>query len=251
MNKLRVLIVEDEFLIAQDLSMRLEKMGYEIVELLDTASDAISFLQKHEVDICILDINIRGDRDGVELAHQINKTKRIPLIFLTSYNDELTMTRAKDARPSAYMLKPFNDIELHMAIDLAVNNFAAVQQDEPASEVLDEDSSSDNLMVLNESIFLKKKDRFQRVKFSDILWIEAQSNYSTVVTKEEKYVLAITLKIVEDRIKTDHFFRVSRSFVVNLQHVEAIEGNTLLVFGKQIAVSKNKKDSLFQRFNIL
>lgn len=248
MENVRILIVEDEFLIAQDLSMRLEQKGYSIANIVDTAEDAIACLKQEPVDICILDINIHGPVDGVGLAHQINALRTMPLIFLTSHTDSLTIARARDAKPAAYMLKPFNDVELGIAIDLAVANFATGQTAKPEE---DEKPSDEDVFILNESIFIKKKERFKRVKFDDILWVEAQSNYSLIVTAEEKFVMATTLGIVEEKLTGPAFFRVSRSSLVNLKQVDELEGNMVVVQGTAISVSKNKKEALYRRFNIL
>lgn len=116
----RILIVEDEKIIALDLQRRLEKYGFEIVHLASTADDAILAAHKKSPDIILMDIMLGGEKDGVDAAIEIKKTLNIPIVFLTAYADEKTVERAKKAEPVGYVLKPFKERELHTTIDIAL-----------------------------------------------------------------------------------------------------------------------------------
>jgi diguanylate cyclase (GGDEF)-like protein/PAS domain S-box-containing protein len=120
MNRERLLIVEDEKIIALDLQRRLEKFGYQVVALSTTGRDAIAKAEEHKPDIILMDIMLAGDIDGIEAAKVINKQFQIPLIFLTAYADEKTLERAKEAEPFGYILKPFKEKELYTTIDIAL-----------------------------------------------------------------------------------------------------------------------------------
>lgn len=120
MANARVLIVEDEKIIALDLQRRLEKFGYNVVHLAANAEDAVSSAREYRPDIILMDIMLGGDRDGVDAAIEIKKSANTPIVFLTAYADEVTVERAKQAEPVGYVLKPFKERELQTTIDIAL-----------------------------------------------------------------------------------------------------------------------------------
>ncbi len=120
MQERRVLIVEDEKIIALDLQRRLEKFGYRVVALCATAEEAVEAAIEYIPDIILMDIMLGGERDGVDAAVEIKSHKNIPIVFLTAYADDKTVERAKKAEPVGYVLKPFKERELQTTIDIAL-----------------------------------------------------------------------------------------------------------------------------------
>jgi diguanylate cyclase (GGDEF)-like protein/PAS domain S-box-containing protein len=116
----RVLIVEDEKIIALDLQRRLEKFGYKVVHLASNADEAVASAIEYRPDIILMDIMLGGDRDGVDAAIEIKEHTNTPIVFLTAYADEHTVERAKRAEPVGYVLKPFKERELQTTIDIAL-----------------------------------------------------------------------------------------------------------------------------------
>jgi len=128
MAKERVLIVEDEKIIALDLQRRLERFGYTICETCSEGVDAIEKAKLHKPDIILMDIMLNGPMDGIEAAKIIKQELRIPVVFLTAYVDDRTLERAKTAEPYGYILKPFKERGLYTAIDIALYKFNSEQQ---------------------------------------------------------------------------------------------------------------------------
>ncbi len=120
MNNERILIVEDEKIIALDLQRRLERFGFSVVGLAASGSEAIELAEKSEPDIILMDIRLEGDMDGIEASKHIRARFAIPVIFLTAYTDERTLERAKEVEPFGYILKPFKERELYTTIDIAL-----------------------------------------------------------------------------------------------------------------------------------
>lgn len=120
MNNERILIVEDEKIIAIDLQRRLERFGYSVVGMASEGNEAVALALELEPDIILMDIMLAGDVDGVAAAKAINDVKDIPFIFLTAYTDEKTLERAKTVQPYGYILKPFKERELYTTIDIAL-----------------------------------------------------------------------------------------------------------------------------------
>lgn len=120
MNNEKILIVEDEKIIALDLQRRLERFGYSVVGMASDGVAAIALAKEREPDIVLMDIMLAGEMDGIEAAAEIRKRYAIPVIFLTAYTDEKTLERAKEVEPFGYILKPFKERELYTTIDIAL-----------------------------------------------------------------------------------------------------------------------------------
>ena len=122
---MKVLIVEDEPAIAQDIEITLEDAGYEVVGIAGSSSKALDLLHSRKPDIALLDISIKGDRNGIELAHLINENYKIPFVFLTSFSDRDTIEKVKETFPYGYIVKPFKDSDLAPALEVALMRFHA------------------------------------------------------------------------------------------------------------------------------
>jgi diguanylate cyclase (GGDEF)-like protein/PAS domain S-box-containing protein len=120
MNNERIVIVEDEKIIALDLQRRLERFGYQVVGMASDGPEAIEAAADRNPDIILMDIMLAGVMDGIEAAKMIRERFAIPVIFLTAYTDEKTLERAKEVEPFGYILKPFKERELYTTIDIAL-----------------------------------------------------------------------------------------------------------------------------------
>ncbi len=248
-ERINILVVEDEVLLAEDISLRLSE-HYDIVGTATSVDEALELLQQHpETDIILSDIMLEGNRDGIDLGRIINEQFHIPFIFLTSHADQALVQRAKQVKPASYMLKPFHDREIAIAIELALANFANRPQ-EPALHKKEAFEAHENqVMNISDRLFLKKDHHFQRVALKDISLLEADGNYTTIYTQEEKFIYSTQLKYMEEKLPTDRFMRVHRSHVINIDAVDGWEGNTLFVQDKRVAVSKQYREKVFSIFN--
>jgi hypothetical protein len=120
----RILVVEDEAIIADDVQRTLVQLGYEAPGSAATGNQAIAMAHELRPDLVLMDIQLRGGIDGIETAGKIRAALEIPVIFLTSHSDDATLARAKLSRPQGYLLKPFSDRELRTAIEVALHNAA-------------------------------------------------------------------------------------------------------------------------------
>ncbi len=117
------MIIEDESLIALDISEKLQDLGYHVQKIISHSEQAIDFLSFHTPDLVLCDINIKGEHDGIQVAQYILKTKRIPWIFLTSLADADTLDKAKQILPYGYIVKPFTTLDLSSNIEMALFKF--------------------------------------------------------------------------------------------------------------------------------
>ncbi len=116
----KILIVEDEFIIAADIEEKLRKAGFTVVGISYSGEDAIEKVKKKKPDLVLMDIQLSGDMDGIEAANEITHKYKIPVIYLTSHTDSLTFSKAMKAEPDNYLIKPFDENELKSAIEISL-----------------------------------------------------------------------------------------------------------------------------------
>jgi DNA-binding response OmpR family regulator len=120
----RALIVEDETLIAEELTERLERFGFLVIAAVDSAEEGIQIATTQHPDLVLMDVRLRGEKDGVQAAAEIRQQVDVPVIYLTAYSDRSTLDRAKDTDPYGYVVKPFHERELEVTIELAMHRHA-------------------------------------------------------------------------------------------------------------------------------
>ncbi|MEM1055636.1 MAG: response regulator transcription factor [Bacteroidota bacterium] len=123
-----VLVVEDEMVVARDLQEMLEDMGYHVPDVAGSAEEALYLAELHEPDLVLIDIVLRGDRDGVALARTLREERAAALVFVTSHADSATVKRASSARPNGYLVKPFTPQAVLAAAETALANYAEAQR---------------------------------------------------------------------------------------------------------------------------
>ncbi len=121
---IQILLVEDEAILAMEMSETLEMEGYAVVGTAANGRSALEIFQRTPVDLLICDINIKGDWDGIETVQHILAIRSVPVIYLTALSDKDTIQRAKQTFPAAYIPKPYNLTSLRISIEMALNNFA-------------------------------------------------------------------------------------------------------------------------------
>ena len=126
----RILIVEDEAVVALDIERRVTGLGYTIVATTDSAEEAIELAERERPDLVLMDIRLRGLMDGIEAGRQIRNEWRIPVVYLTAHADEPTLARAKETAPFGYILKPFDEQKLRVTLEVALAKHAREEIDE-------------------------------------------------------------------------------------------------------------------------
>jgi len=232
----KIIIVEDEALIADHLAMVLESQGYEIVGIADNANSCFEILDKGEAELAMLDVNLIGDLDGVDIANQINLKYKIPFIFLTSNTDSRTVSRISLTEPYGFIVKPFQENDLKPNIDIAAYNWNKRQSEKQ------EINKSEN-----DSIFIKVKHEFVKINFEDILYLEACDNYTKVHTSEKRHMLSQTLKSTCENLPESIFFKTHRSFVININKLDSILPKSVMIGDKEVSLSESGRKALLDQ----
>ena len=144
MSKAEIMIVEDECIIALELSETLQSLGYNVPVLAGTGEDAVSGAQSEGLDLALIDISLGPGMDGIEAGKKITRSQGIPIIYLTAYSDDETLERAKQARPFGYLVKPFDTETLNATIQIALENG---KQNLALNSKVDEFNSQSQLQV--------------------------------------------------------------------------------------------------------
>lgn len=253
MQNTKILILEDDMIIAADISLHLTRMGYEIQGILTRGEEVLKTIQDHTPDIVLVDIQLKGDLDGVETAHQINALNlNISIIFLTANSDEATFSRAKTTKPSAFITKPFKRLDLARAVELAVVKKQEHQKDN-AEVVEASESENEPTPILNDRIFVKSGDLMVKIFVEDILYAEAHRNYCKIYTAAKDYLMTLPLNAFESKLSASHFLRIHRSYVINLKKVDALSDQceNVNISGKHIPVSRSSKNELVNRLKLI
>lgn len=243
---IKILIVEDELIIAEDMASMLEKMGYEVTGNAMDADEAIDLLNISKPDLILLDINLGGKKDGITLAGEINEKYQVPFIFTTSYTDGATIERAKKVSPINYLVKPYKPEQLYTAIEIAMFNIA--KQHEKTAVVSAENEEG---LIIKDALFIKEKYRYTKINISDILWIKAEGNYLELHLAQKKELIRATLGSFLERLNRKNFFRTHKSYAANLDHLTKFEPASITILNTEIPISKNYADDLVRRLNVI
>ena len=156
MEKIKILVVEDESILAMGLKKKLENLGYMVTDIAASGPETIEKVGQNKPDIIMMDIVLKGDMDGIETAAKLNESLSIPVIYLTAYADDDILKRAATTEPYGYILKPYKEKELKANIEMAIYRKKAEKE-----EILDyEDFYRDVTSFINEKEYFFKKALF-------------------------------------------------------------------------------------------
>lgn len=254
MANTKVFILEDENIVAKDIEQSLIKLGYEVVGTASSGEKVKELLEEGtRPDIFLMDIMIKGDMTGIEVAEYVKENFSLPVIFLTAYADENTLNKAKITEPYGYILKPYKEIDLHTTIEMALykhKKTADIKRELNIYSTLASESQNGK-----DYIFVKNKSRLIKISVEDLFYVEALKDYVNFHSRHGKYTIHSTMKDVESKLANEFFARVHRSFIVNLDKILSIEhvNGRLQLEGveKSIPIGGSYKDDLLAKFNLL
>lgn len=246
MEKVRIVIIEDEFPIAEDMLTQLERQGYSVTDVFASAEKALPALQQRMPDILLVDINLLGEMDGIQLVEKLQKKVKFPLVYITANSDQYTYQKARKTNPNAFLVKPFSHLNLLTAIDLALQNFT--EQITPASiERSLSVPSSGNSPWINQSLFIRDKTRYKKVSPDEILFIEASGSYLQIQTVTDRYTLSQNLSHFQKKTPLQNLVRIHRSYLVNIDKVDSFEESCVYVHTHKLPLSDHYRSDFMAR----
>jgi len=226
-------------IVVKDLSQRLAQMGYEVAASFSEGEGLIAFLAKKQVDLLLIDINLKGSLNGIETVKAIHSLSQAPIVYITAQADRSTFNEAKDTRPAAYLVKPFNDFDLETTLELALENH------------VNEEENNASQYVVDDQVFVRNKNRFEKVDIKDILYMEAAGNYTDIITAKGKYVVTTKLGQLEEYLPKTTFFRCHRSYMVNIKEVDGFDDAHVYINERKIPISKNGKKGFLDILRVI
>ncbi|WP_199768602.1 LytTR family DNA-binding domain-containing protein [Sphingobacterium sp. HMA12] len=229
-TKMRCIIVDDEPLLRQHIAEMTEQVDFlELVDTFPSALAAASRLQQGDIDLIFLDINMPY-LNGIDFLESLDNP---PLcIFITAYSEyalEGFRLQAVD-----YLLKPIVFQRFFQAATKAYQQF--VQR----TKTLQDYSPNDTML------FVRQGDAFVKISWIDILYAESMQNYTKLHFKERTLTIHQTMLALEEALPTNHFFRIHKSYLVNVNHIDIISGGRVYIAEQELPISRTKREELLQ-----
>lgn len=242
---LSILLVEDDLLTACDIQETLEKAGHTVTAVARSYQEALAAVKQQIPDLAILDIRLEGSpADGIITAKEIIRLHPMPIIYLTASSEEQTVARARETLPLNYITKPFSPAELPRQIDMAYHYYEqTMQKPLPVTD------------PTVDSIFLPLNKGYQKVLRKDISVLCAEGAYTKLVLvhSDKTYLVSMNLGYLTQYFDAHPFFKLSRSYIINLNEVERIEGSAVFLKNhrKAISIPEKMRASLLSRLHVI
>lgn len=213
MHPLNILIVEDETITATNIRETLENAGHCVTGIARTYHEALTAARHQPPDLALIDIRLAGgSADGIATARALLEQHWMPIVYLTANSEFPTVERAKTTVPAAYLLKPFRPNELLIQVELAFHNAegSAGPSTDPS---------------LADSVFLPFNKGYERLVKQDVLYMRAAGSYTQILMAGDEKARLFTLNLgtLAQYFPDAAFYRLSRSLIINLNHVSRIE----------------------------
>jgi len=247
MDNINVLIIEDTKAQSDALAKVLNSNNYNIVGIATSYKDALDLFYNNKVDIVVIDIFLNGNPDGITFAETINVVPDAsrPFVFLTSSTDRKIFERAKLTQPFSFLMKPFNELEILYAIEMAVEKFYA-QNDVFLSD-------EEDTVISKDYLFIKKGKSLKKVLLNEIIYIEVEEKYCNIITEKEKFVILISLTKILNLLDSAIFCRTHRNFIVNTEKIVEIipADNLILLSGDHKATLSDTYKTIIKKIRTL
>ena len=254
-ERIHILIIEDEGILAMEMSECLENEGYYVVGIASNGRKALDIFKRNRVDMVLCDITIRGDWDGIQTVGYLTAERPVPVVYLSALNDRETLNRAKQTYPAAYLNKPYQLTGLRTAIEVAIQNFTmrSGSSTDPKNVVSLDGIKPDNLnreslLQVGNHLFIKQNYQFVKISLSDLLYLEADNIYTVMLTTSRKYLLRLTLSSILERISQPDLVRIHRSYAVNIQKVDAFNDVEVSIGTQLLPLSRTHRDDFLRQF---
>ncbi|WP_057940224.1 LytR/AlgR family response regulator transcription factor [Algoriphagus resistens] len=239
-TKTKILLVEDNFNLSENIREILSLNGYEILEILDEAETALLTIESTSPDVVLVDIKLKGTKTGIELAEELRQSMDVPIVFLTSASGSDVVQKVKHIRPDGFITKPFTTNSLITAIELAMENHKSEATEYSKPE---KNNSAD--------LFIRENGWLKKIIINDIHWIKAEGTYTHIFVNGKQYTLRNTVKDLMQKLPCDQFSRIHKSFIVNLNKIEAFSSSIVKIEDGEIPIGRKYYQELLKNINKL
>lgn len=228
-EEIKILIVENEVLIAHMAESMLLELGYQVVGKARNENETLNIIKNHKVDLALLDINLKKGTEGIDLGQTLKDSFQIPFIYLTSYTNKEIIQKASLTNPGGYIIKPFSKTDLFSSIEICLAN-----RKQLTLETLNTPKTAHQ-----HALHIKTKNGYVKIALKTILYIKSDNVYIEIYTKDGMYTERISLKEIAEKLPTHQFIRVHRSYIVNKDQVTSWTAQKIFVNYCPIPVSRS------------
>ena len=218
-ENIRILIVDDEVLIAETLKDYLQKLGFKQIKMTHSKKETFELLSFWKPHVALLDIRMEELYDGLEIGQQFKSDYKIPFMYVTAHSDMEMTQRILKSKPDGYITKPIRINELMINLGMVIQRFHEVQ-----NEIL---------------IEFKNGYDTERIHLSELLYIKAEGNYVEIYLQSRKVVVRNTLEAILQEINNDLIVRIHRSFAVNTQKIKKKSSSEIDLGEVQLPISRS------------
>ncbi len=232
MSKIVIGVVENEMIIADTICITLKKLGYNVLPPAPNYTKAIAMIENSKPDLLLLDINLGGIKDGIDVAKYSRSINNIPIIFLTANSDLTTIERAKPVKPNAYLVKPFSKEDLYAAIEIAISNYEA-----------------DRSLKNTNYILVKAGYDYVKLKLNDLMYLTSDHNYVKLHLIDGKEISCrATMQEMYEKLNSTNFERLGRSITISIKNIVKLETNKVWLTGdKEFNINKQIHEMLLEK----
>jgi len=217
MSAIKILVIDDEVLIAELIKSYLSSFGFSEIFLAHTRNTAIQAINHVQPDLVLLDLHLQQPKDGLDIAKILDEKGDLPYIFITANADMLIIQEAIHTRASSYITKPVKKADLFASIQIA----------------LKANSKPDSSFLL-----IKEHNANVKINYDEILYIESNSNYINIFTKTQKIMTRQSLDWAEQELPENQFMRIHRSYIVNIRAVQRTHSKSVFIGDIEIPISR-------------
>lgn len=230
LNK-KILIVEDELIIAETIVEILQGQGYEKTFIAESVEEAIELIEKEKPDLVFTDIALKGNQTGLDLGNSLFDKYKIPFIYVTSHVSSQVIQKAKATFPNAFLSKPFKKEDLLIAMEFAFHK-------------------AESLEAENDSLFVKDGYETVKVPFEEIIYLKAERNYTSIFPREGKVRLVrFSLTEILSQLPAETFLRIHKSYAVNRKQIISFKSTRVLMADMELPVGRSYREMLSAAFN--
>jgi two-component system, LytTR family, response regulator LytT len=224
LEHIKILIVEDEVLIAEDLKDILKTFGLKKIEMVHDKVSALENLRLNKPDIAILDIRMEKELDGLEIGEFIQNNYKLPFIFITAHSDIEMIKKIIKTKPVGYITKPFKKSDLFANINLAIEQ-----------------------LTTNNKLFIKDGYSTHVININEILCIESEGNYINIFTSSKKYLSRQNMESILIDLDSSDFLKIHRSYIINLNKVKKYSSKEVIIDEITLPISKTFYDVFIEK----
>lgn len=232
-----IVLVEDDPNLAANLEDMLDLYGYEVPGILDNAETAFQIIIQLRPDLILLDIQLKGEKSGIQLAEELRALTNIPIVFLTGSTGIDVVRKIKHLKPEGIITKPFTAEGLITNIELALEVFALRAIDTRIS----------NEHKNQTEFFIRENGWLKKINIQEITWIKTEGNYTHIFKANKQHTLRNTVKEVMEKLPVEQFIRIHKSYIVNIDKIEALNSSAVKIANHEIPIGRSYYQALLTK----